>query len=84
MSAELIRLLRGDAAPAGRGTSFVMGGLCTAWNGTTYANAVSVGETDYDDLPVLAGAVATMGTGTVLVIFTPTGPYILGRILKAT
>lgn len=84
MSAELIRLLRGDAAPAGRGTSLVMGGSCTAWDGVTYANTVQVGETGYTNLPVLAGALATMSTGTVLVVFTAQGPYILGRIVKAT
>ncbi len=81
-SAPLARLLRGDAAPAGRGTSLLAGGSCTAWDGVTYANTVQVGETGYTNLPVLNPA--AMSTGLVLVAFSPTGPIILGRLYSAT
>jgi len=82
VSAELVRLLRGDVAPAGRGVSLIMGGWCTSWDAVTYENAVQVGETDYTNLPVLD--VAGMGAGNVLVAFTAGGPVLLGQLHQPT
>lgn len=81
MSDALTRLLLG-AGPPGAGTSLLMGGLCTAWDGVTFANTVSASTTSYTNLPVLNPA--AMATGLVLLAFGPAGPIILGPLHRAT
>lgn len=54
----------------------------TAWNATTYANTVSVGglSQGYQNLPVILPG---PGVGPVYLLHTPSGPIVLGRIVRA-
>lgn len=81
MSRALARALLGGP-PAGRGVGTLMGGVCTAWDGTTYANTVTVGESTWTNLPVVNPA--AMSTGLVLLAFSAAGPIVLGRLFQAT
>lgn len=55
----------------------------TAWNPTTYANTVSVGgAVTYTNLAVLNPG--SMSVGPVLLIATPGGPIVLGRLYQVT
>lgn len=78
--------LAGLFAPpsAGVGTQSLTAGVCTAWDAGTSHSTVVVGTVVYANLPILTSAVATMGTGAVLLIATPRGPLILGRLTVPT
>ena len=79
MSAELTRLFL--PPNTGVGLPLLMQGICTAWDGVTSHSTVVVGGVaTYSNAPILNGALATMGTGAVLVIFSDGGPIILGRM----
>lgn len=51
----------------------------TSWNTTTGANAVSANGVAYTNLPYL-GPATSINAGAALLISTPGGPVILGRI----
>jgi hypothetical protein len=70
------------APPAGGAVQTFMGATCTAWDATTYANTVVVGSVTYTNLPVIAPA--QMSTGRVLLVHTPAGPIVIGRLYQAT
>ena len=65
----------------GAGTQLLMSGTCTVWTGGAgplYPSTVIVGTATYTNLPVINPA--AMGTGLVLLISTPAGPIILGKL----
>lgn len=66
---------------AGADRPVAIGAYCTAWDPVTGANTVSVGATNYTDLPSIRATVA--GTGPVLILFTPE-PIIIGTISPVT
>jgi len=79
MSAELSRLFQPPTV--GVGLPLLMQGTCTAWDPATSRSTVVVGGVaTYTNAPILNGALATMGVGAVLVIFSTAGPIILGRL----
>lgn len=79
MSADLTRLFQ--PPNVGVGLPLLMQGTCTAWDALTAHSTVVVGGVaTYTNAPILNGALATMGTGAVLVIFSTGGPIILGRM----
>ena len=79
MSAELTRLFL--PPNYGVGLPLLMNGFCTAWDPATNNSTVIVGGVaTYTNAPILNSALATMGTGDVLVIFSAGGPIILGRM----
>jgi ABC-type polysaccharide transport system permease subunit len=80
-SNDLARLLLGPG-PSGYGVSLVMGAICTAWNPTTYENAVSDGANRWTNLPVLAPTLMT--TGRVALLSTAGRPIILGPLYVYT
>lgn len=57
-----------------------IGAYMTAWDPVTGWNTVSVGATNYTDLPAVRATVS--GAGPVLVLFTPE-PIIIGTITPA-
>ncbi len=58
----------------------VLGAYMSAWDPLTYANTVSVGAVNYTDLPVLLPALQAVGP--VLLLSTPAGPVVLGRLYQ--
>lgn len=63
----------------GSGTQRLVGGTCTVWAGIApYNSTVVVGTVTYTNLPVVNPA--AMSTGLVLLITSPAGPIILGRL----
>jgi len=76
---DLSRTLLGSG-PAGYGVSTVMGAVLTAWDPTTYANTVTDGAFRYTDCLVLHPTQLVLGR--VLLMFTPSGPVILGNSYK--
>lgn len=59
-----------------------IGAYMTAWDPVTGANTVSVGATNYTNLPAVNRASIT-GVGPVLILFTPE-PIIVGNITPVT
>lgn len=79
MSQDLTRLFL--PPNTGVGLPLLMQGVCTVWDATTSHSTVVVGGVaTYTNAPILNSALATMGTGAVLVIFSDGGPIILGRL----
>jgi hypothetical protein len=78
MSGDLARLFL--ASNPGTAVQPLMGGTCTVWTPTGSYSTIVVGSTTYTNLPILNSALATMGTGLVLLINTPRGPLVLGRL----
>jgi hypothetical protein len=79
MSADLTRLFQ--PPNVGVGLPLLMQGICTVWNAVNNNSTVVVGGVaTYTNAPILNSALATMGTGAVLVIFSDGGPIILGRL----
>lgn len=65
-----------DGAPL-----LAIGAYLTAWDAVTGNNTVSVGATNYTNLPAVRATVT--GVGPVLLLFTPE-PVIVGTITPAT
>lgn len=82
MSQDLTRLFLG--LPTGVGTQLLMPGTCTAWDAGTKHSTITVGTVTYTNLPIVNAALATMATGTVLLINTPGSPIILGLLTVPT
>lgn len=68
-------------APAqGAGVALLTTGTVTAWNATTYANTITAATgIAYVNLPVLSPVGISVGI-IVLLISSPGGPIILGRL----
>jgi hypothetical protein len=62
------------------GRPVALGAYMTAWDPVTGWNTVSVGATNYTDLPAVRATVA--GIGPVLILFTPE-PVIIGTVSPA-
>lgn len=79
MSEVIARLI--DPLPGGSNIENVTSGTCTAWDAITFASTVVVGgAVTYVNLPIISPALATMGTGLVLLLRSDRGPIILGRL----
>ncbi len=72
--ADLLRPAPGGARP------IALGAYLTAWDAVTGWNTVSVGATNYTDLPAVRATIS--GVGPVLILFTPE-PVIIGTISPA-
>lgn len=78
MADYLTRLLTVDPEPD---RPVALGAYLTAWNPTTGENTVSVGATNYTNLPAIRPTIT--GTGPVLILFTPE-PVLIGTVTPAT
>ncbi len=67
---------------AGADKPVAIGAYMTGWDPVTGANTVSVGASNYTNLPAVNRA-AIAGVGPVLVLFTPE-PIIIGTITPVT
>jgi hypothetical protein len=77
MGDYLADLLRSDPEPP---RPIALGAFLTAWDAVTGWNTVSIGATNYTDLPAVRAAVS--GVGPVLILFTPE-PVIVGTVTPA-
>lgn len=72
--AELLR-----TSEDGTVESLLIRATITSWNTTTGANTVGANGVTYTNLPFI-GPPANIGAGAALLISTPGGPVILGRL----
>lgn len=80
----LARLLLGPG-PSGYGTTIVQTMWCEAWDPLTSQATIRDAFTRYTGCAVLSSALATMGTGSVLVLnLEGVRPVILGRLTVPT
>lgn len=77
MGDYLVTLMQGPQEPP---RPVALGAFLTAWDPVTGWNTVSIGATNYTDLPAIRAAVS--GIGPVLILFTPE-PVILGTVTPA-
>lgn len=82
MSVDLTSLFL--PAKVGSTAQSVMAGTCTAWDLATGHSTIVVGTVAYTNLPILNAALATMGTGAVVLLTTPASYLVLGRLTVPT